>query len=59
MFVKPRAGYVVRDPIHMRPLPPEGSNVPDTQYWFQRLRDGDVEATAPPGTDETSSQDQR
>ena len=48
MFVKPHEGYVVRDPNSLRPLPPEGANVPDTAYWFQRLRDGDVEAVTPP-----------
>lgn len=25
-----------------RHLPPEGAEVPDTEYWRRRLRDGDV-----------------
>ncbi len=55
MFVKPapdpaRPGEVliVRDPLHMTPIPASGGNVPDINYWHQRLRDGDVFlATAP------------
>ena len=42
MFVVPREGLLVRDPTHMRPLPSEGSEVPETMYRYQRLRDGDV-----------------
>lgn len=53
MFVKPapdpdRPGehLIVRDPINpRRTLSPEGADVPDTQYWNQRLRDGDVIAS--------------
>ncbi len=48
MFVKPgprqddRArALVVRAP-NGRLLPPSGENVPETQFWNRRLRDGDV-----------------
>jgi hypothetical protein len=44
MFVKPHEGYTVRDPITRNPLPPDGAEVPETVYWLQRLRDGDVVA---------------
>jgi hypothetical protein len=48
MFVKPAPGLIVRDPLHMTPIPADGREVPDINYWFQRLRDGDlVPATAP------------
>lgn len=46
MFVIPREGFTVRDPVHMRALPPEGAEVPETMYWLQRLRDGDVSSPA-------------
>lgn len=60
MFVKPapdpdRPGenLIVRDPIDpRRVLPAEGAEVPDTQYWNQRLRDGDVIADSAPAPDE-------
>jgi hypothetical protein len=43
MFVKPKAGLKVRDPISKLPLPPEGKNVPDdSSFWIRRLTDGDV-----------------
>jgi hypothetical protein len=48
MFVKPAPGLVVRDPIHFRPLPAEGAEVPESTYWHCRLRDGDVTAATPP-----------
>lgn len=58
MFVKPapdpeRPGEVliVRDPLHMRPIPREGRNVPEINYWHQRVRDGDLIPSDPP--DET------
>lgn len=48
MFVKPREGLVVRDPVSKRPLPAEGAEVPETGYWFRRLRDNDVVEAKPP-----------
>lgn len=42
MRVMPKPGFVVRDPVTRAPLPPEGRDVPDTDYWQRRLRDGDV-----------------
>jgi uncharacterized protein DUF2635 len=48
MFVKPGTRLddpdlplVVRDP-NGRILSALGDNVPETQFWFRRLRDGDV-----------------
>jgi hypothetical protein len=44
MFVKPKAGLVVRYPWpqHKRTLAAEGAEVPAEGYWLRRLRSGDV-----------------
>lgn len=42
MFVKPKLGLIVRDPVSKRPLPLEGGDVPREGYWLRRLRSGDV-----------------
>jgi hypothetical protein len=49
MFVKPAAGAILPDPDHgYEPLPSEGRDVPESDFWLRRLRDGDVfEANAP------------
>lgn len=55
MFVKPapdpeRPGKVliVRDPLHMTPVPAEGRNVPDINYWHQMVGRGDLILADPP-----------
>jgi hypothetical protein len=51
MFVKPAPGLLVPDPdaaAHARWLPPEGREVPETEYWRRRLADGDVTPAARP-----------
>lgn len=48
MHVKPKTPeLVIRDPRSRTKLPPEGALVPDTSYWFRRLRDGDVVKVTP------------
>lgn len=48
MYVKPAPRQiegmplVVRDPDFKDLLPPEGRDVPESDYWQRRLRDGDV-----------------
>ena len=42
MFVKPRDGMIVRDPVSYQPLPATGAYVSDDLYWARRVRDGDV-----------------
>lgn len=42
MRVKPKPGLLVRDPKTLRPLPPEGREVPETPLWQRRLANGDV-----------------
>lgn len=37
----------VRDPERGGHLPAAGAEVPDTEYWRRRLRDGDVVKVAP------------
>lgn len=55
MFVKPADGVLVPDPAALHPLPrwlpPEGREVPDTEYWRRRLADGDVAPATPPKPD--------
>jgi uncharacterized protein DUF2635 len=48
IFVKPREGYIVRDPINMQPVPKEGRFVEETQYWRQRIMEGDLTEETPP-----------
>ncbi|WP_188260868.1 DUF2635 domain-containing protein [Azospirillum tabaci] len=47
MFVKPKAGLLVRDPVTGEPLPSAGREVPEDQYWMRRLQDGDIAAAKP------------
>lgn len=43
MKVKPaNPAAVIRDPHTLRALPPEGADVPETPFWFRRLRAGEV-----------------
>lgn len=42
MFVKPRAGVNVRDPVSRILIPVEGCEVPESSYWVRRIADGDV-----------------
>ena len=42
MYVTPREGYLVHDPDRRDYLPPEGREVPESDYWRRRERDGDV-----------------
>ena len=42
MFVKPSPGLVIRDPDLLDLLPDEGREVPESDYWHRRVRDGDV-----------------
>lgn len=44
MYVKPAPGLVIRDPDLLDLLPEDGREVPNTEYWNRRWRDGDVVA---------------
>ncbi len=48
MYVKAAPGLVIRDPIFLDLLPPEGRDVPDSAYWQKRLDDDDVVPAKPP-----------
>ncbi len=50
MYVTPRAGLRVVDPDLRDFLPAEGREVPESEYWHRRDRDGDVTVGAPPAT---------
>lgn len=47
MFVKPSEGLVIPDPDRHDALPAEGRDVPETDFWLRRLRDGDVITAEP------------
>ncbi|MGY0794343.1 DUF2635 domain-containing protein [Azospirillum argentinense] len=42
MYVKPKPGALVRDPVTRTPVPETGAEVPEDQYWMRRLADRDV-----------------
>jgi len=47
MFVKPKDGRSVHDPVRGDLLPEEGRNVEESQYWYRREIDGDIEIVQP------------
>ena len=47
MFVKPKNGRSVHDPARGDLLPEEERNVEDSQYWYRREIDGDIEIVQP------------
>jgi hypothetical protein len=47
MYVKTAPGIKIRDPDLMDFIPEEGREVPNTDFWNRRLRDGDVISGAP------------
>jgi hypothetical protein len=50
MYIKPAPGIVIPDPDRHDMLPAEGRDVPVSDFWMRRLRDGDVvTAEAPAG----------
>lgn len=44
LFLIPKDGVLVKDPVTGKPLDAEGEEKPDTTYWRRRLKDGDVQA---------------
>ncbi|MBV2180892.1 MAG: DUF2635 domain-containing protein [Castellaniella sp.] len=55
MYVKPKAGLRVIDPVRKQFMPDEGMQVDDFDlYWVRRLRDGDVVRANPPATQSAS-----
>lgn len=47
MFVIPKPGALVRDPLTRRELPATGREVPESAFWLRRLRAGDVARATP------------
>jgi hypothetical protein len=47
LFLIPKEGVRVVEPISHTPLPAEGALVEESTYWLRRLRDGDVTAEVP------------
>lgn len=42
MWIQPAPGRKVRDPALNDDVPEAGRDVPPSDYWLRRLRDGDV-----------------
>ena len=60
MFVRAAEGRKVRHPDSLAPLREEGEDVPDTEYWFRRLSEGDVEiaeTAEPPKTEDDAPEE--
>jgi hypothetical protein len=57
MYVKAAPGLKIRDADLKDLLPDEGRDVPDTDYWQRRLRDGDVVKADPPSPAPASKAD--
>lgn len=47
MHLKPKPGFLVRDPFSREPLPEGGAEKPDIPYWRRRAATGDVEIIKP------------
>ncbi|HII3786366.1 TPA: DUF2635 domain-containing protein [Pasteurella multocida] len=41
--IKPKQGFVIRDPETFEQLAEEGEEKPRTSYWLNHLKNGDVE----------------
>lgn len=42
-FIKPKKGFIIRDPESFEPLAVDGELKPKTSYWLNHLKHGDVE----------------
>lgn len=48
LYIKPAvAGAIIRDPVTLRPLLPEGDEKPRTVHWLRMLGRADVVETTP------------
>lgn len=43
MKIKPKAGLIIRDPESFEQLAAAGEEKPETAYWLNHLKAGDVE----------------
>ena len=48
IFIKPKKGLLVRDPLSMQPLDPGGEEKLLNRYWLRRLVAGDVKKARKP-----------
>lgn len=57
VYIKPAPGMQIVDPAHLNTpaamLSPEGREVQASDYWYRRLRDGDVVLADPPSAETT------
>jgi hypothetical protein len=60
MYVRTAPGIKIRDPDLLDFIPDEGREVPNSDFWHRRLRDGDVILGAPtPAVKSTERSDQK
>lgn len=50
LYLKPRPGLKIKDPVTGKPLEDGGERKPATTYWLRRIADGDV-TSEPAGGD--------
>jgi len=43
MYVVPKKGKIVRDPLSGIAVPADGRNVPNNSFWRRRVKAGDVD----------------
>lgn len=56
MYIKPRPGLTVFDPVRKQFMPEEGMPVDGNDlYWAARLRDGDVVEADDPGAPKSAT----
>jgi hypothetical protein len=56
MYIKPRPGLTVFDPVRKQFMPEEGMPVnANDLYWAARLRDGDVVEADSPGVQKSAT----
>ena len=58
MYIRTAPGIKIRDPDLLDFIPDEGREVPDSDFWQRRLRDGDVILGAAVADDPTDRSNQ-
>lgn len=53
MFIRPKTGIKIRDPLTKLLIPEEGCQVVEDIYWHRRVRDGDAEIIQAPVVSKT------
>lgn len=56
MYIRTAPGITIRDPDLLDFIPEEGREVPDSDFWQRRLRDGDVVRSVAVAADPTRTE---